>query len=163
LSQRYFSVQDESSLCDIVGGDVEAYRLTWSRTFENPVMSRVQRQGKTLTWRVLRDGAVEGYDSPDAGVLQEDRSGPLAEKEWDRVVAVIDAASFWTLPEESVQGGAQYSGDGGTWLLEGRRGDEYVGADCRLDLDAASARVQSVGRVLLDVTGMLPENEWEVN
>ena len=163
LSQRYFgSDTGGGSLCDITGDDVETYRLTWSRTFKNPILSQVQRRGGAYTWRAVRDGAVEGYGGPESGVIQEDRSGTLSSDEWGRITAAVDSASFWSLPDEPAWGHAKWAGDGAAWLLEGRRGDEYVGADCWTISDDVAVRVRTVGIVLLDLTEMLPESRADI-
>ena len=133
-------VDGERSLCD--GFDVEAYRLTRVRSSEPPVIVRAERRGDSYVQRVLRVGEVE-----------HDEVGPLAPDAWGRIVAVVDSASFWTLPDEPVSGASPWPGDVDTWILEGRRGDRYAVAACESVPDEFSDRVVAVGRALIEATG----------
>lgn len=157
-SRRYTgAAAGEPILCE--GPDAEAYRLTWVRTFHNPVIARVQQLGTTASWRALRYGGMGGYD---AGAVEEDRSGELTPDEWTRLVTTVDSVSFWSVPDALVDGELFYGRDGASWLIEGRRSGQYVSVQCQGTQGAVGARIEALGRSLLKATGMLPNDPREV-
>lgn len=151
-SRRYLgAVEGEPLLCE--GPDAEAYRLTWVRTFHNPVVARVQRRGPAVSWRALRYGGMGGYE---VGPPEEDRSGVLTPAAWTRIVATVDSVSLWSVPDALASGEMVTGLDGATWLVEGRRGSRYVSVECWGTAGTTGGRIGAVGRALLQATDTLP-------
>jgi hypothetical protein len=91
----------------------EIYRLTWLRTFHNPVAIRIEKseEGYTLFWK-LCDGAG-GYEP---GQLTIDKSKKITQEDWDNFQGLLRAIDFWDIEtkEKGLQGN-----DGSQWILEG--------------------------------------------
>ncbi|MEI7597660.1 MAG: hypothetical protein WCK02_18075 [Bacteroidota bacterium] len=87
------------------------YRFTWLRTFDNPVVIRIERDtsGVILYWKVT-DG--QGGYSPGDIVINNKRNLTLLE--WDRLISMVDLANYWQMRRID-----SFGTDGSEWILEG--------------------------------------------
>ena len=140
LFKYYFgTVEGERSLCEAPNADAEAYRLAWVRTFDNPILAHAERRGTSYSLRGLRYSGAGGYDR---GVVEEDSSGALTREAWQQLVAVVDSASFWSLPRSRLprSNSLDRTGRSGWWRApaESGRPSRSVGGR-RANRQAASA------------------------
>ena len=95
------------------------YRFTWLRTFHNPIAIRIEKTNEKymLFWK-LANGAG-GYSPRE---LITDKSKEISKEQWDKFIALIEKANFWTLPtqEKGVNGN-----DGSQWIIESSENGKY--------------------------------------
>lgn len=97
----------------------EIYRFTYLRTFDNPIVIRLENSNDTIAiyWKVS-DGAG-GYEP---GKIIENRNKKLTMLEWESFENKINSTNFWDLPttEKDLLGT-----DGSQWILEGKKLGKY--------------------------------------
>jgi len=94
------------------------YRLTWLRTFHNPVAIRIEKNGNTyqLYWKV--SSGAGGYKP---GKLTIDKRKVIDKSLWNKFQNQLHELQFWTLKtNEKISGN-----DGSQWILEGKVGKLY--------------------------------------
>jgi hypothetical protein len=97
----------------------DIFRFTWLRTFDNPIVIRIEKEQHSikLYWK-LCDGAG-GYD-PGKMTISEERT--INEETWNRFVKLTKEARFWemgTIEKEPT------GLDGEQWILEGKDNSQY--------------------------------------
>jgi hypothetical protein len=114
---KHLKAMDESSLNSMAESD-EAYRFLWLRTFHHPIAIRVWRKGeeRNMVFKEL-DGAG-GYEP---GKLIANQTRRLTADEWDKLINLLQQASYWQLQTESKDIGL----DGARWVLEGKKDKQY--------------------------------------
>ena len=106
----------------------EVYRLTARPTFLKPISIRIEKRGTRYAVLAKRLSGAGGYDP---GRLQRQTTRTLKPDEWDRLLALLDAAGFWTLPFDDPedtpdeQGNERICLDGSRWTIEGVRLGQY--------------------------------------
>lgn len=95
----------------------QVFRFTWLRTFDNPIIVRLEKTDKcTLTWK-MSDGAG-GYDP---GNLIIEKSKEIELTKWDDLQKLISKSDFWNLDLGRISSGL----DGSEWILEGYEPTRY--------------------------------------
>lgn len=96
----------------------EVYRFTWLRTFDNPVVVRIEKTGKKykLIWK-LCDGAG-GYEP---GNLKINKSVEINSEKWEMFKSKLDSLNYWNMS----LGRMSFGSDGSEWILEGVDKDKY--------------------------------------
>ena len=96
----------------------EVYRFTWLRTFDNPVVIRIENIGNKykLIWK-LTDGAG-GYEP---GNLIINKSSEIKPEEWEMFKSKLDSLDYWNMN----LGRLTLGDDGSEWILEGVNKDKY--------------------------------------
>ena len=97
---------------------VKVFRFLWLRTFDNPIVIRLENdKGQTtLFWKVC-DGKG-GYD-PGKMIINEKKK--LTKEEWKIIYEEINSINFWNLiPNQRMMGF-----DGAQWILEGNEFGKY--------------------------------------
>jgi len=97
---------------------VKVFRFLWLRTFDNPIVIRLENdKGQTtLFWKVC-DGKG-GYD-PGKMIINEKKK--LTKEEWKIISEEINSINFWNLiPNQRMMGI-----DGAQWILEGNEFGKY--------------------------------------
>ncbi|MEE4196267.1 MAG: hypothetical protein V2I54_01370 [Bacteroidales bacterium] len=96
----------------------EVYRFTWLRTFDNPVVIRIENIGEKykLTWK-LCDGAG-GYTP---GNLKIDKSVEINPEKWEMFKSKLDELDYWNMS----LGRMSFGTDGSEWILEGVNKEKY--------------------------------------
>ncbi len=126
--QNTLSLFREPQIFPPTSPDAEVYRILVFPTFYRALSIRAERSGKGyyLTAKYL-SGRV-GYDW---GTLKGERRRRLSEKEWRKLLGLLESASFWSLPSEEKgpepndKGEAAACLDSTGWYLEGVRGGKY--------------------------------------
>jgi hypothetical protein len=95
----------------------ERYRFTWLRTFDNPIICRIEigRSAGTIVGKRL-----SGQGGFDPGVLASEQSHHLTNSESDELLGFLRQVIFWSPAPES-HGGC----DGAQWILEGVRAGQF--------------------------------------
>ncbi|MDP3441261.1 MAG: energy transducer TonB [Ignavibacteria bacterium] len=114
-----------------------AFRLIWYRTFENPIIVRIENNQNQyyLSWK-LTDGAG-GYD---LGELYISGTKNINEETWKKFKRLINKSGFWndeTLISELIAEDAEQ------WILEGKYNDNY-------HLILRNSFLNSPGKFLID-------------
>ena len=94
------------------------FRFTYLRTFDNPIVIRIENANDTISiyWKVS-DGAG-GYEP---GKLIKNKKKALTVSDWEKIENEISSIKFWSLPTvEKVLGT-----DGSQWILEGKTLGNY--------------------------------------
>ncbi len=142
---------EEPGLCepDAMPHRGESFRFLWIRTFDEPVLVRVDglADGSAALTALVLDGQG-GYDF---GVPGRRVTRTLKPKRWRAFRERVEAASFWQLPAEARRTDV-ITLDGASWALEGRRG-----GDCNVvwrlspDPDGPWGEFRELCRTLLDL------------
>ncbi|MBP1676964.1 MAG: hypothetical protein H6Q20_1523 [Bacteroidetes bacterium] len=113
---RHLKAMQEPVLRDSIPKQV--FRFTWLRTFDNPIVIRLENDKNqiTLFWKVC-DGEG-GYD-PGKIIINEKKK--LTTNEWKIISNEINSINFWNLiPNRRMMGL-----DGAQWILEGNEFGKY--------------------------------------
>ncbi len=107
---------NELEICD----DCEIYRFTWLRTFDNPIIVRLERKADThkLTYKIGNGSA--GYEPKG---LKKSKTITISNADWDYFSKLLNCAGFDTIPNRYYFPMT----DGASWILEHRTGFEYKG------------------------------------
>jgi hypothetical protein len=100
-------------------GEGEIYRFIWLRSFDFPVIVRLQKEGLniTVTTKVLK----ERYDEyPDE--VEVNTSKTFNFFKWMNFKSGISTANFWNLDSKD---GSPQDNDGAMWILEGIKDGKY--------------------------------------
>jgi hypothetical protein len=99
--------------------DREIYRFTWLRTFDNPIMIRMEKKNDSINLIYKITSGAGGYEP---GEIVIDKKKKLLTVEWNQFLKLVDSCKFWsTLPCEVLIGG----NDGSQWILEGATNNYY--------------------------------------
>src|SRR5688572_1467845 len=93
LSARF----KEPAVLPMTDTGTEVYRLTVRPTFLKPVSIRIETRGARHVVIAKRLSGAGGYNP---GRLQRETHRILEPGEWNHLLALLEAASFWTLPYE---------------------------------------------------------------
>jgi hypothetical protein len=126
--QNTLSLFKEPQIFPAANPDAEVYRILISPTFYHALSIRVERNGKDYGLVAKYTSGQVGYDR---GTLKGEKKRHLTEKEWRRLLELINRASFWSLPsndkepEPNERGEATICLDNTDWFLEGVSGGKY--------------------------------------
>ena len=126
--QNTLSLFREPQIFPASNSDVETYRIFIAPTFYPALSIRVERNGKDY---VLVAKYLSGQVGYDWGKLKGEKKRRVTEKEWQKLLDLLNEASFWTLPyidkesEPNEKGQARICIDDTDWLLEGVSGGKY--------------------------------------
>ena len=76
------------------GPNIEAYRFLWLRSFDHPVVVRLQRENDQYRVAVKELDGKGGY-KPGKPML--DKTRDLTREEWLQTMREIDECSFWKM------------------------------------------------------------------
>jgi hypothetical protein len=119
---KHLKALEEPSLFQMAkGSSAESYRFVWLRTFDHPVIVRVDiktdRNGEITT--KLSSGAG-GYEP---GKLIENTTRPLTQRQTEKFLVTIQRLQFWELPTHDTPN--TVGCDGAQWIIEGIKGGKY--------------------------------------
>jgi hypothetical protein len=100
-------------------GNIEVYRFTLLRTFDNPVAVRLQSDGKDITLYSKVSNGASGYEP---GEIILDTSIQVTKTEWNNFKSLISRTEFWRMPSNEDEKGGR---DGSEWILEGMSSSNY--------------------------------------
>ena len=97
----------------------EIYRFTWLRTFDNPIMIRIEKNNDSINLFYKVTNGAGGYEP---GELVIDEKKQLTLNDWNNFIHLVDSCSFWTtMPCEKLIEGL----DGSQWIMEGATNKYY--------------------------------------
>ncbi|WP_147205214.1 hypothetical protein [Segetibacter aerophilus] len=121
----------------------EVYRFTWLRTFNHPVVIRLEKQGDIVRlFSKVSDGAG-GYEP---GKIIFDTTVNLTSKQIDTINSRLDTAKFWLLQTEANNNNGN---DGSEWIIEVYK-DKHYHMAVRWTPDKGTA-FRSIGEYLLSI------------
>lgn len=129
---------NELEICD----DCEIYRFTWLRTFNNPVVVRLERKADRYTL-VYKIGKGAGGYEPEG--LKKSKSVKITKTAWDYFVKVLNQSGFDTIPNRFYFPMC----DGTTWILEQRSAFDYKAHET----NEPDSLFKICGLYLLELTG----------
>jgi hypothetical protein len=107
---------------------VEVYRVFIVPIFRHPISLRVE---KTKAGYFVSAKRLSGEGGYNWGHLNRQTRRRLNETEWQELLELLSAASFWTLPSQEEEPKPNEKGeltvclDGTSWYLEGVKGGTY--------------------------------------
>lgn len=96
----------------------EIYRFTWLRSFDNPIVIRIEitSNEKTIFWKELE---LDKEYKPIKIIRNENK--PLNDQKWNELKSLLQKENFWDIyPNINVPGN-----DGSFWVLEGTKNKKY--------------------------------------
>jgi len=125
--------------------DREAYRLLFIAAFRHPVAIRINDSANSIVLESTEMSGTAGGDG--SGLVFEHKRIQLNERDWKELKSAIAASMFWNTTPTSSEGGV----DGDTWIIEGRKGEEYHAAT-RWNPQATS--FGNLGRLFFRLAGL---------
>lgn len=107
---------------------VEAYRVFIVPTFRNPISIRVE---KTAAGYFVMGKRLSGQGGYKWGHLDRQTRRRVSQREWQELLDLLTAASFWSMPTQDEEYKPNEKGevticlDGTDWYLEGLKGGTY--------------------------------------
>jgi hypothetical protein len=122
--QKHMEAAGVRPLCATNSAAVERYRLTWLRSFHNPIVVTLERNGASIEVTAIRLDGAGGYEP---GKIVEKRARYLSMDEFREFSTSLHKMDFWTLKtldqlrrEAASESDAIIVGaDGARWILEG--------------------------------------------
>ena len=138
----------------------EVYRVFIVPTFRHPISIRI---AKTRAGYFLFAKGLSGQGAYKWGRLNRQTQRRLNQTEWQGLVDLLGASSFWTLPSNDEESKPDEKGaitvclDGTSWYLEGIKGSNYQAVDRYCP---ASKAFKAVGLYKLKLSRMgIPESD----
>lgn len=127
----------------------ESFRFLWVRTFDEPLMVRVE--GRADGSAVLTAAILDGQGGYEFGLPGHRVTRVVKPRRWRAFRELVEAASFWQLPAVARPFDTVVL-DGASWALEGRRnGHCHVVWRYSPDPDGPWADFRRLCRTLLDL------------
>ena len=128
----------------------EFIRFTWLRTFDNPIVVRIENNnGVYFVYWKKSDG--QGGFCP--GKLVVDGKRQINVRQWNNIVNQLNRSNFWRLPTHN----PFFGFDGAQWILEAKIDGKYHFIDRWTFPDR---RIKQFCLSLLELTDLkIPENE----
>jgi len=142
---QYLAAMNEPSLLFGEDGDIESYRFLWLRSFHHPVVVRLWRSGGKKFLVVKQLDGVGGERTP--GTLLINKTRPISEDEWERLLYLLEQSCFWKLPTKNSSPEGE---DGAQWLVEGSKEGHYHVVDRWSPKDGS---YREIGIYLLKLAG----------
>jgi hypothetical protein len=102
-------------------GEGQAIRLVWLRSFENPVVVRLNNFNDTV-YATIKELSTK-YSRKGASQFVRDTIIPVDISKWKESLSILETNAFWNAPEkDSLNLNAK---DGTPWFLECRLRDRY--------------------------------------
>ena len=126
-------------------GVTQSYRLLWLRTFHHPVVVRVDvLSDGTGRVRVKETSGQGGYEP---GKLIKNDASKLTAQDVQWFVDRMQESGFWELPPDEKQAENEIVLDGATWVVEGKKGDQYHVAERYAP--TCNDKVRNIGLMML--------------
>lgn len=95
----------------------EVFRFTWLRTFDEPVVIRIEKESNqiSINWKV-----TDGKGGYEPGNLITDENKSISIKEWNEFIDLVKGIDFWNMKRRG-----QFGTDGSEWILEGVNESNY--------------------------------------
>jgi hypothetical protein len=141
---EYLKAFEEPILIDSL--TTEIYRFTYLRTFDNPIVIRLESNNDSVIiyWKVL-----DGKGGYSIGKIIENKSKVLIADEWENVEKQINSIKYWSLGVDKEIIGE----DGSQWILEGKKLGKYHVVD-----RWCGGKISSVCKELIKLTDLKIED-----
>lgn len=125
--KKYMQAAGVKPLCPTRDPGLKIFRLTWLRSFHNPIVVTISRRENEVSLEAMRLGGMGGYGP---GKIVERRKVDLGVEDFDAFVSIIDSIGFWGLKSDREvfeemqlwaisQGSIITRADGAMWIIEG--------------------------------------------
>lgn len=141
---EYLKAFEEPILIDSL--TTEIYRFTYLRTFDNPIVIRLESNNDSVIiyWKVL-----DGKGGYSIGKIIENKSKVLIADEWENIEKQINSIKYWSLGVDKEIIGE----DGSQWILEGKKLGKYHVVD-----RWCGGKISSVCKELIKLTDLKIED-----
>ena len=98
---------------------IEVYRFTWLRTFDNPIVVRIEKVNDTFMvfWKLCN--GKSGYFW---GQLIVDKQKVIDSITWKKFIENLNSIDFWNIKTKESE---TIGFDGSNWILEGKKNSKY--------------------------------------
>ena len=144
--EKELQALSETSIGDLRGeGVTQSYRLLWLRTFHHPVVVRVDVLSNGTGLVRIKETSGQGGYEPGKLIKNEARKLTAQEAQWfaDR----MQESGFWESPSNDKQAENEIVLDAATWIVEGKKGDQYHLV--KRDAPKCSDNVRNIGLMML--------------
>ena len=117
-SQHLVSMDEPSLWIITENSDKEIYRLLWLRTFDSPVVIRLEIDRNSVKLFVKRTNGLGGYN---AGSLINDLKYEISRDSLNDFYDLLRNSKYWKLPTNKLVLGT----DGAQWIIEGIKNGKY--------------------------------------
>ena len=118
---KYLRAAGEGAVCAMPAA--EAYRFTWLRSFDPPIIVRAERRGDGY---VLTAKQLDGAGGYEPGKPVVNRTSAMSADQWAHLTALVDSVGFWA---KGPQPGNENGLDGARWIVEGVADHRYHAVD----------------------------------
>jgi hypothetical protein len=127
-----------------------SYRFTWLRTFDHPVVIRVDVRSDGICVLTVKVGLGSGGYDP--GMLIQNDTRPLTKQQSEWFLNRV-AFKFWNLPKEDTN---RIGDDGAQWIFEGAANGRYQVED---RWSPATGPIRELGLEMIGLAGLRIPNE----
>jgi hypothetical protein len=131
-------------------GNREVYRFTWLRSFDHPVVVRVEKHAEIISISGKVSNGAGGY-RPGEIIFDTTFNGTL--EHIDTISSILSSAGFWSLGTESRD---NIGLDGSKWIIEAYRNNQYQ-VVVRWS-PAKGIAFRRIGEYLISISGIKNEN-----
>jgi hypothetical protein len=144
--EKELQALNETSIGDLRSeGVTQSYRLLWLRTFHHPVVVRVDVLSNGTGLVRIKETSGQGGYEPGKLIKNEARKLTAQEAQW--FVDRMQESGFWDLPSNDKQAENEIVLDAATWMVEGKKGDQYHLV--KRDAPKCSDNVRNIGLMML--------------
>lgn len=99
--------------------DKEVYRFTWLRSFDEPIVVRIEKDNEhySLTYKIRKIS-----EQPEVKYVIEWDTIEVDAKDWDRLEEMLNSFDYWNSTD---YGRPTLGTDGSEWILEGSKPTQY--------------------------------------
>jgi hypothetical protein len=126
--QNTLSLFNEPQIYPSANPNIEVYRIFISPIFSHALSIRIEKQGEDY---LLVAKYLSGQVGYDWGKLKGEKKRRITEKEWLKLISLLNQASFWILPSKDTAWEPKGKGevaiclDDTDWYLEGVQDGKY--------------------------------------
>jgi hypothetical protein len=121
------------------------YRLTWLRTFDNPISFRIEKDESEI-WIYTKVGSGAGGYPPEK--IKLNREKKVSIEEWEEFIGLLNEYDFWSL----INRGDVPGTDGSQWIFEGSTPKEYSVINKRSVREGTA--IYEIGSFLIDLSDL---------
>jgi hypothetical protein len=136
-------------------GSKEVYRFTWLRSFNHPVVVRVEKHAEIISISGNVSNGAGGF-GPGEIIFDTTFSGTL--EHIDTISGILSSAGFWSLDTESKD---NIGLDGSKWIIEAYKNHQYH-VVVRWS-PAKGIAFRRIGEYLISISGIKNENGEDID
>ncbi len=147
---EHLKAAGENSLLNISDKDLEVYRFTWLRTFNHPVIVRIEKRKDKIKVFFKELSGAGGYEP---GKIFAENSIFLDGEDWCDLIGSLNDADFWKLSSSDEE---RRGTDGAQWIIEGVKDNRYHVVD---RWSPTKSAYREVGLHFLRLSGFVSDKE----